>query len=361
MSIVESNIEAVWGGKQSAQGTLLADTATGLHRFRKVAGDFSTNRDDGSEAFSDLTVYGDQADFVNNLTGEGDPGLEAQPEQIDSLIYWFSGVTPTTTGAADPFVHVTQPPTPPAVQSDIWTTWFKRVGAGSIVRQRFGDCLVAALTIEGSTANKIVRVTPQLLSLQPGLNYASDPTVAIDSTPPFVYTEGASRFKLALTQATASTVAVRSQSQFRIVITRNMTPYYGDDVTPYAIVPGKPELTIACTVLMDDVALPQYNRLIYNNPTPADGDAPARSIPPLGAFSIDLQRPGAGVVMTGAGSKGLKLEFDGIKWEPGIAIPGNPDGGPIEVPLTGSGRRRASSPLWKATITNGHNNAAVIA
>lgn len=361
---VESPVHAFWWGKQTALGSVLDETATSLQRLRFAAGDMNYARDDGSEPFSDLTVYGSQQDFINSASGEGEPAFQAQPEKVDKLIHAFMGVTPTTVGAADPFVHTFQPPTPPAAQSNIYGTLFKRVGSSEIDRKKFGDCIIMQLVLEGSTANKVVRITPRLLSLDPAIVFdaASEPTTALDGTDAFVYTEGAARFKLALAQDLANTVAVRGHSQFQITINRGLAPQYGDDVTPYAFFQGRPEVTIRCTVPVDDVTRAQINRLIYGNPAPAADAKPLKTIPPIGSYEIDLQRPGTvGGAMTTAGSKGLRFEMAGVKWEPGIPIPADPNGGVIEAAFAGSLRRRGSTTPYKFVVTNGVNNAAVIA
>src|SRR5881409_3127560 len=85
---VESNIYALWAAKQTAKGTP-ATVAT--KRLIQVGGDVNTNPDHGLENFSDLDRFGDSADFVNTVIGEGSPVVQMTHDEVAYLSWLFFG------------------------------------------------------------------------------------------------------------------------------------------------------------------------------------------------------------------------------------------------------------------------------
>jgi hypothetical protein len=60
------------------------------------------------------------------------------------------------------------------------------------------------------------------------------------------------------------------------------------------------------------------------------------------------------VVATDNGhNRGIKIEAPGVKWNPDMAIAGNPDGGVTELPLSGTPRPVAGQPLVRITTRSG--------
>src|SRR5262245_11474595 len=170
MPVLESNIYGLWVVKQTAKAA--APVVANARAMIQVAGDFSTNREDGSEVWSDLARFGNQTDFVNTIVGGGNPGIEFQPAPGGYVCWNFFGGE-TVTGAADPWTHNFQPTS----GGGFYSTWYARVGAGAAPtkRERHTDARIAALTVEGSTGQKVVRLTPTVITLDPGIIYTTDP------------------------------------------------------------------------------------------------------------------------------------------------------------------------------------------
>lgn len=320
----EANVYALWAAKQTAKGT---PAAAATQRMIQVAGDFDVNRDDGSENYSDLDQFGNQTDFVNTLLGNGNPTIEAQPDQLAYIAWLFTGAEAYTAKAVGTapaksiFDFATAQP--------FFSTWWKRVGLTDIVRQKFNDCIITSIRIEGSTANKVVKIIPTIISLDPGEVYLSgtEPVVAIDVVAPFLYTEGAGSF-------TVDGTVFTGQSQFALVVDFASTPWYGDSVTPYAMVPGNATITLdGITLLLDAASLARYYTLIYGTATPGAAAKPLKTLPALGSYSAMLSR-GASDTRVSA-----KIEVPKVKWAPDLSIPPNPDGGAIEIALAGSMRK----------------------
>lgn len=425
---MEPNVNAIWFGGQSAKAT---ENTTPIHRAQQLGGDFNIVRDDGSEQWSDLTKYGGTTDWVNNLTGTGNPVLEATPSELGALLYlmhgsetrtagtnnvWTLGGSPASgafvlnicdgainisvasqantvasaalqtainsamnaagygassvactggplnttpivitfsgTGAASrPFylsnsTDTTSPAatltntTPgvrtkhnvkPALTPGLWTTWCRRIGTSVIQRQSFIDTFVGGLTLEAGTGSKAMRMTPNLISLDPGKVLSADPAQALPTgvdSKPFLYTDGSGAF-------TVDGFVQAGQSQMQLTITEDRSPVYGDDVVAYDTVVGDPGVTIAATVIFDATGLAEYNRLVYGTASPTAGTKPLKNLPALGSYSLNIQQKGIDGNTTG---NRLVVSIPGVKWAIPDAPDPNPSGGNVEISLAGSMR-----------------------
>lgn len=354
MPLLEPNIYALWGAAQTAKGSPVAAAAMS-RRLLQVAGDFQIARDDGEENYGDLpsagtpaaSKYGSSTDWINSVLGNGTPGVEATPTELAWLLWLFHGTE-----------TVTAVPGPPAAQKHTFTpqvsrgkyaTFMLRVGNQVIRRHKFNDCIVTRMQIEGSTANKAVRVTPTILSLDPGETFATDPTTpsSLPTDRPFLYTDGVGAF-------TADGTVFTGQSQFTLVIDDAWTPVYGDDTVPFELVQGDPVVTIAATVHFEANALAQINKILYGTATPAAGAKPSKNIAALGSYSFYLkQRDSAGAL----NGREFKLTIPGVKWSPADYPGPNPDGGGTEIAFAGAMRPVAGQQPY--TIDVNTNNADV--
>lgn len=334
--MLEPSIYGLWVGKQTAKGT--ANTTPGK-RLVQVSGDFAMPRDDGEEPFSDGTKYGSRADWVNSLLGNGEPGIEATPTELAYLLWLFHG--------AETVSAVVGPPTAqkhtfvPSTGRGHYFTSFLRVGQTIVRRHRFDDCLITRMQIEGSTANKAVRVTPRILSLDPGAIFATDPVAAMPADKTLLYTDGTGTF-------TIDGTVFKGHSQFSLVIEEALEPAYGDDVIPWDLQQGSPVVTLGCTVLFDADAFAQFNKLVYGTAAPGAGTKPLKTIPALGSYSFYLkQRDAAGAV----NGREFKLTLPGVKWSPPDAPGPNPGGGATELALAGAMRPVAGQPAYTLDVS----------
>lgn len=335
MALLENRIYGLWAGKQIAKGT--PNVAPGK-RLVQVGGDFASALDVGSENYSDLQKYGAQTDWVNNLTGTGEPAIEATPTELAYLLWLYHGAE-----------VVTAVPGPPAASKHTftpssgrghWTTFAKRVGLTNIIRQRFADSLVSRIQIEGSTANKAVRITPRAMSLDPGETFAADPVAGMPTDKAFLYTDGSAAFMI-------DDQVFRGQSQFTFVADEDLQPVYGDDVVPHELAQGNATVTIAVTVLMDDVALALWNTWVYGAAAPAEGTKPKRTIPALGSYEFSLKQRDDDGELNG---REFALAIPGVRWTPPEAPAPNPDGGSTEIALSGSMRPLPATPAYTLDV-----------
>jgi hypothetical protein len=442
---VESNIYALWVGKQVAKGT--ANTA-GTKRLIQVAGDIETTRADGAEAFSDLDFYGNQTDFANTLVGSGTPAVEAQSDTLAYLCWlFFGGETfkaaateaeqelPIVGGTAGGFTITLGQGATFAVSAEIpfgatlaemqtiitampnvkacggvtlsggppktvavkfkfasatlgnivgaytpnaaglaagmtaaaaltvksagtyaehtyiplstggfFSTWFKRLGGSFIIRQKTFDGKIGTLAIEGSTQNKVVRATTTFVGLKPGVMFVEgeEPTGKINlANVPFIYTEGAGNYNI-------DGFAFHGHTNFNVTWDLALTPVYGDEVVPYDLVPGLAKVTIAASLILDQLAFEEYCRIIYGEAKPGAGKEPLQHLPLMGSYEVHL------IKSTG---ESLKILVPSVHWAPGLSLPPNPSGGVIDLGMTGEMRKQQGSSATTITILNPDNAA----
>lgn len=327
MPLQELQIYGLWAGKQTAKGT--ANAAPG-QRFKQVAGGFNVPREDGSESYSDATAMPDTLDWVNTLVGNGAPGIQATPEEVAWLHWAFEGgeTTSAVTGPPAKTKHTTTPL--PGLGH--WQTWATRLGSAVADRMQHNDCQISQLVVEGSTANKAVRITPTVLSLDPGEQRAADPVKAMPVKAALLYTDGTGRF-------TIDGTVFRGHSQFTLTINKDLTPVYGDDITVYDLAIGNVTVTIGVTLYFDADGRGQFNKLVYGSSAPAAGTKPAKVITGIGSYAFDLRARDAAGVATG---DKYVLTLPKVKW----AVPDAPDpaagGGTPELALAGAMRKPAA-------------------
>lgn len=325
--MLELNRYGLWVGKQTAKGTPVASGAF-VKRLIQVGGTLNAPQEQGSENWSDLSKFGDSTDWVNSVAGNGAPVVEATPEELAYLLYLFHGGETVTniTGPPAKKKHTTVPLSGPG----FWASMFKRQGVTDIVRQQFNDLRIGQLVIEGSTANKAVRVTPTILSLDPGVNKTADPSApsGMPAKVPFLFTDGQGLY-------TVDGTAFAGHSQFTLTLNEDLTIVYADDITGFAVITGNPTVTIGATLFLEGFALQEWNKLVYGTTTPAADAKPQRVLPALGSYSFYLKaKDGTGVL----NGDEFKLTMGKVRWTaPDIPDP-NPDGGAAEIALAGAMR-----------------------
>lgn len=336
MPLLESNIGGLWMAKQTAKGSA---ASVPIKRPNWAGGDVAPARQDGKQSWMSPERFGRYADYVDQISGAGDPQIPANPSDLAYLCYLFFGAE-SVSGAGDPYTHTFTP----QLAGGFWSTWWKSVGGSLPVRQKFADARISQLAVEGSTANKVVTGTPTLLILDPAEIIAADPVVGFSSGDPFLYTEGESTF-------TIDGSVHRGHSQFQVVWNENLSLVYGDSVMAYDVAAGEPLITITVSIYLDSLGLQRYNTAVYGEPTPAAGKKPSKFLPALGSYGFNLVKKDAAGAITPA--REFALTLPGVKWTPDVAIAPNPSGGATEVQLTGEVRKSGVSALSTVAIKNG--------
>ena len=344
MAITESNIYALWVARQTSGKGTAATTAT--KRLIHVAGDLDLNREDGSENYSDLDRFGQATDYISSVSGQGTPGIQAQPNSVAYLCWLFFGgatFTAKVTGTSAPRYVFT-----PGANTGYWSTWWKRVGQSEVVRQKFNDTKITALKLEGGTQQRVLRVTPTLTSLDPGEVFSTDPTPSLSSITPLLWTDCTGTIKL-----DGVATAFTGTTQVSITIDDGSQPVQGDGTRYYDLVPGNASITMeGPTIVLDDASRARYNNIIYGKTSPTAGDKPITTKPVIGSFEVEWARG------TGDARESVKVALPGVKWTPDLAIAPNPDGGPIELALNGQMRKVSGSEAITITVETGAGDNA---
>jgi len=256
MPVLESNQYGSWIGKQAGRGT--PNTAPSK-RLQMVGGNYGTSRDDGEENYSDLTKYGARVDWVNSLTGNAEPVCHATPTEVAYLLWLMHGAEVVTAVPA-----AVGPPAVPAMSRHRFTpvstighycTAFLRVGSTQVRRHQYNDCVVTRAVIEASSANKAARITPRILSLDPGQIFAADPAPALPTDRPFLFTDysmvGAAAAPTIDGSLTMGGVTYRGMTQWTFTIDDAWEPIYGDSPVPYDFQQGTPTVSVGTTIFAD--------------------------------------------------------------------------------------------------------------
>lgn len=215
---------------------------------------------------------------------------------------------------------------------------FKSVGKSVVYRAQFNDCRAQSLRIEGSSASKVVKVTPTVLSLNPGEVQSADPSTLDDGLKPFIYTEAAGALEI-------DGVAYHGQTAFAFLFSWGLNEFYGDQVHPFDVINNVASAAIeGLTLLIDQAGLERYNSVIYGTTTPSAKATPLETLPLLGSYKVKFARTSP---FTGSVTESLIIEMPGVKWTPTLAIPANPAGGAVELAFTGAMRKEGGGAYLK--------------
>jgi hypothetical protein len=338
---LETNIHGIWAAKQSALGTPAAapTTLTTGKRFRLAAqGGVGTNIEMGSEAFNDLDQFGDAQDYIQSIIGGGAPPFMGTPNELAWLAWMFNGAETVTNIPGPPVAeeHVSTPAT-----SLFYSTFFQRTGSSIIERVQHNDCVINGLEITAGTGQHVLRVTPTIISLDPGVIIAADPTLAMPLFDSFLWTEAEGALLL-------GGVVMTGPTQYTLTLSKNLEANYADGVTPEDLQPATPTIGVSMAMLLKQQEFEFARNLIYASGTPAPGAKPARFLGGMSSFAVThTQKDSAGV----ATGKSAKFEVPGVRWDKpsAIAVP-NPGGGGGTLELSGGMRKVAGQPAWRSTV-----------
>jgi len=335
VSLQELQIYSLWAGKQTAKGT--PNTAP-AKRFKQISGDFNIPRADGNQKYGDATASPGNEDWVDTLVGNGNPGILATPEELAWLL-WAQEGGETTAAVTGPPAKTKHTVVPLPGLGHV-CTFVTRKGSQVAERMQHNDSYISQSEIGGSTGSKAVRITPTVLSLDPGEQRAADPAAAMPTKATMLYTDGASRFSVDGTTFTG-------HSEFTATVAKELTPVYGDSENVEDLAIAATVVGIGVTLYMNATGKAQLYKLLYGTPTPAAGQKPQRVIGPLGSYLFDLRaRDTAGV------ANGDKFVFTlaGVKWQIPDAPDPNPEGGTPTYTLQGEAREVGSTPLYQTDI-----------
>lgn len=337
---IESSAFSLWGGKQTARGT---PVATADKKLRQVDGGVGIARAFANENYGDGARFSNAVDFVDTIMGSGEPVCQLQPGSGAWLCAQQLG-TDTFTGAGPTYTHTLTP----ANAGGRWLTVWKTVGvAVGPVRQKFNDTRIAQTVIACGAGSKVLHVTPSLTSVDPGEVFTSDPVKADDDASnatdyPYLWTEATGAWNI----DGGGAGAIADINELNLTINDSLEPWYGDDVKPATLAPGRGVVTASMTLGVTDQVIPKFNLVHYNTATPAGTTKPSKAIY-SGSLDVIFTRGSAGTL------RSLRIEVPKINYAPSdMAIEGAADGGALTVSLAGEARITGASPMVRITAVN---------
>ena len=273
MTELESNYYALWAAAQPQRG---ADPIAAFRRLRWLgAGAIALRRADGTEPYSDLSKYPANADWIDSLTSSGDPVCHGTPIEA-AFLFWLLHGQETVVAVAGP-PAASRHEFRPSTTRPHWVSFRQRIG--NVVKnvQDHDDCLVTRIALECSTANKAMRITPRVLSLDPAkVAPALEPADVGPAERMFLFTDGSGSY-------TIDGQVFRGATQFVFTIDEALEPDYADDTQAFDVVQGTPTVTVGATIKLDQDGLEQWYTMIYGTPTPVAGTRPLDRVPSLGS------------------------------------------------------------------------------
>lgn len=344
---LESNIHAIWGAKQSAKAapaTAPTTATTGIRLLLGAQGDLSAQPEMGSEVFNDLDIFGDAQDYLQSMSGGGQLPIIATPNELAWLCWAINGGETVNAIVGPPVKkeHVGVP-----LPNPFFFSFWKRVGSSIIDRQRFVDCVVNQLEITAGTGQQVMRVTPQIISLDPAEKVVADPTLAVTTDDGFLWTEADGAVTISVAGEAAAVLA--GPTQYTITINKNYELVYADSTVPHDLQPGTPSIGVSLAMVLDQPSFDLANRLLYAVASPGGGVKPVKFLGGMGSFDVlHTQKDSAGV------ATGNKAQFTipGVRWlkPTAIAVP-NPGGGGGTLELSGQMRKVGASAAWTSKVT----------
>lgn len=243
-------------------------------------------------------------------------------------------VTPTTTTPGVAVTHVAVPGS-----TSFWCSFWKQLGSTITQKQRFNDCRISSLQIQTGRDQFVGRITPTIISLDPGETQTTDPTLAEDVDDSVLWTEAEGTF-------TVNGVVFTGTTGYNISVGDSLTPAYGDSARPFDVGSGVGQVVGSdIQIYLDAAGFAKYNELIYGTSAPLAGAKPISRVPAIGAFSVNHWRFNT----VGSPGRQVLIECPNVQWTSPDAPAGNPDGGLASISLGFTTVKRATDPHIRIT------------
>jgi hypothetical protein len=316
MAGISSRIGTFAIGKQSAKGTpatvptikLLMNGAPSLAPTKERARLSMTDagRDQG-KAFTQLVSVG------------GDVPVYLHPEAISLLNYLVLGENADSGGPTN-YQHIATP------GDDLpWFTAWRMVG--NVVHEKFVDCKLNSLQIEGS-AGQPLSATLGILGCTSELTPFDTALTPIDSDP-YLFPDIKGRFKV-------DTVAQKIH-QLSFGIDNGLSGYQADDYVYDDIDPGGRTVTLSFATRFKGLeAWPNYREFFYGSKTNEVQTVTITGSPTGGTFTLSFDGQTTAPIAYNAASTAVQSALEALSnLDPGDAAVSGSAGGPYTVTFQG--------------------------
>lgn len=315
MSGISSRIGTIAFAKQSAKGSPAASPAIRL--MLNGAPSLAPVKERGRFAMTDSGR--DQGPgFTSGMRVEGDIPVYLHPEAMASLLYYALGAN-ADSGSTPNYTHTLTP----AADLPFVTIWRQ---VGGVIFERFDDCKVNALRIEGQ-AGQPYTSTLSVLGIS-STKLVSDPVLAALTSQPYIYPESGALLKI-------DTVDYRI-SAWQLAIDNGISGFQADAYTFADIDPGGRTVSASFqtrfTGLTDAPA--NYAGFYY--------DAGTTLSPVVGTHALDFK-------MERNANTSVQLQVPQVTY---AAVPVQPDpgGAPIGLEIACEVEKPSGSPILTAVV-----------
>lgn len=294
---------------------------TGYKSFKRVSGKVATQKTIEQADWLDNSRYSNAVDYVDSIQVAGQFEIQGDAGSLGFLLANTLGDDVIT--GSGPYQHVISPSHDVPYLSIVCELGYQN---GQIMRH--SDCQIVQLEIEGSADNKVLTATVEIVGMTPGEKLAALPTPTTTHEDPLLHYNAEDSFVIAEIKD-GDPVKVVNQAKYTFV--NGVNPYFGDSVTPVALVTGRGSQNVDPTLLADTDTVPLLNYFYYNNPEPSPGDKPTADVY-YGPFNSNYSR--------GEDETARGVQFDYPKV--GYVIDEYPEaaasGDPIEIAAIGNVR-----------------------
>lgn len=338
---IEAGIGQAWLGKQAGLGTVKPTSDSNYIVPRWTGGEIGPNAVNGSEEYVDGLRWSSPAIFRDTAGGQvGTLEYQAQVETTGQAWAWQLG-SDAVTGGGDPWTHTidTNGTFVPYV------TLRKKVGANvGPLREVYIDSRVSKTVWTCSQSQNVAHLAVDIASLVPAQFALTDPAQAAAAADPINWTSVTG-------QVVLNGVTLPEVSGETITADLGITPYYGDSVSPAALVEGKNAPQRVLDAIVTSTTLIQVYSSIYGTQTPTGGTNVSST--PTFASMVTKYQFGANRDVTYTSPR-VELDPSSFKITP------SPTGGTLALSFGGNCLKSGATAALTIAVRNG-DSASYIA
>ena len=337
---IESGIGSLWMAKQSALGTKATTSAASMQKLRLSSGSLVPNKKIGMEDRVDGSRFKNEYHFVDAVAGEvGSFTVQAQTKTAGFIFAVTLGVD-VVTGSSDPYTHTMSS----AGSGGAPVTFYQESGASAVHNiESYSDAYINKLTLEVGQDQKVMHLTCDVQALTGAEQEASAPSTAEDTEDPLLWTEVTGAVSL-------DGVALAEVEKETLEIDSGLSPFYGDGVSPAAIIPGKGPIGRTISSILTSDTIDYYNQTMYGTASPSAGDTPTNDV-----YYLDIE-----TVYTRSASRSITIQTPKVALKPDeMNLSPQIEGGKKELVLGGECLKDGSTAALTVIVKSGVSTAFV--
>lgn len=337
---IEAGIGQIWLGKQSALGTVKPTTDTNWIVPRDIGSNLHAAVVDSSEGYVDGKRWSAPSIFRDTSGGQvGTINYQAQVETTGQAWAWQFG-SDTVTGGSDPWTHTIDS----NATGTVYLTARQKVGANvGPYRSVYIDSRSSKTVWDCSQSQNVAHLGIDLASLLAGQFALTDPAQAAATPDPINWTSVSGQCQI-------NGVTLAEISGENVTADLAIAPFWGDSVSPAALVEGKPDggLSRSLTTIVTATTLPILYNSIFGTQTPTGGT----NVSPTPTFASMQTKYAFGA------NRDVTYVSPRVHLNLGDVAPAaKPDGGTIEMTFGGEALPSGATAALTVIVRNGDSTS----